>query len=38
MRIPSNNYYGDAVIIVYSIFSYLYLTHKYKDNVMNTHY
>ena len=37
MRVPSNNYYGDAVIIVVS-FSYVYLTHKYNDNIMNTHY
>ena len=28
----NNNYYGDAVIIVVS-FSYLYLTHKYNDNI-----
>ena len=32
-----NNNYGDTLIIVVS-FSYFYLTHKYNDNIMNTHY
>ena len=33
----NNNYNGVALIIVVS-FSYLYLTHKYNDKIMNTHY